>query len=149
MNKRHLAARLSYCHTLAELSPCPRAQYGALIIDSAKNIIISEGWNGPPRGPATSCGPNGCTRSELEIPSGQRCEVGCHHAEANAITNAARRGASTEGALLVVSGAPCLSCAKLIHHAGITQVIYQQAGRSKEGVLYLVSHGVKVHRIVN
>lgn len=145
LNARHLAARLSYCRTLAQLSPCDRAQYGALLVDPRTNTIIAEGWNGPPRGPAISCGPDGCLRDALAIPSGQRCEVGCHHAESNALANAARRGAAVDGAWLIVSGAPCLQCAKLAHHSGVAVVWCALAGRDDAGLQYLAEHGVRVH----
>ena len=144
MNPKHLKARLSHCRTLATLSPCVRAQYGAVLIDPVTNSIIAEGWNGPPRGPATICSAAGCARELLGIPSGQRTEVGCHHAEANALANAARRGASTNDAWLIVSGAPCLACAKLAHHCGVARVICLEAGRSLEGVEYLEANGVEV-----
>ena len=147
MKAHHLKARLDYCLILAELSPCPRAKYGALLIDPTTNTIIAEGWNGPPRGPAQLCGGARCDRDEKEIISGQRCEVGCHHAEGNAIANAARRGARCDRAWIVVSGAPCLACAKLIHHAGISTVLYLRAGRSMEGIAYLERNGVEIRTL--
>ena len=149
MKPEHLAHRLKHCRLLAERSPCHRAKYGAIIIDPDRGgVCISEGWNGPPRGPQTSCSPGGgCTRDRLGVVSGERTELGCHHAESNAITNAAARGARCAGAWLICSGAPCLSCAKLIHHAGIVRVVCDPAGRSLDGIRYLSTQGIVVEFI--
>jgi deoxycytidylate deaminase len=80
------------------------------------------------------------------IASGERTEVGCHHAEANAIANAARRGTPLEGAAIVVTGEPCLSCAKLIHHVGIVEVFCVKGGYAGggAGVKYLQQNKVDV-----
>lgn len=40
------------------------------------------------------------------VPSGTQLEKGCHHAETNALANAARRGVSTDGTWLIVTGEP-------------------------------------------
>jgi deoxycytidylate deaminase len=80
------------------------------------------------------------------IESGTRTERGCHHAEANVICNAADSGVSTRGALLIVTGEPCLSCSKYIHHSGITKVICVENGYKggKDGPEYLERHGIEV-----
>lgn len=68
-----------------------------------------------------------------KIESGRELQVGCYHAEANAITNAAAMGAATAGKWIIVTGEPCLACAKLIHHAGIAQVICVRGGYKGAG----------------
>jgi dCMP deaminase len=46
---------------------------------------------------------------------------------------------------MIVTGEPCLLCAKLIHHAGIARVLVVQGGYAGEnGVEYLRAHGVEV-----
>jgi len=81
------------------------------------------------------------------IPSGQNHEQGCHHAEMNVICNAAASGVKTSGAWLVITGEPCLMCAKLIHHAGITKVIVVDGGYSgPNGLEYLREAGVRVEK---
>jgi len=60
--------------------------------------------------------------------------------------NACARGAATQGCTLVTLMSPCLACAKLIHHAGITEVIYW-ADYDPRGAAYLVNVGVAVERI--
>ena len=48
----------------------------------------------------------------------------CLHAEQAAIINAARSGASTQGAILYTTTFPCHECAKMIIGAGIVEVHY-------------------------
>jgi dCMP deaminase len=75
-------------------------------------------------------------------------ELGCHHAEQNVVCNAAANGTSTRGCWLVVTGEPCLMCAKLIHHAGIVKVLVVQNGyMGANGVEYLRKHGVEVEAV--
>jgi len=79
------------------------------------------------------------------IPSGTHVEIGCVHAEMNVICNCAYNGVATKGAWLVVTGEPCLMCAKLIHHAGIVKVFAVGGGyMGRNGVAYLRHHGIEV-----
>ena len=83
------------------------------------------------------------------IKSGTMMERGCHHAEMNVICNAASRGVSCQGAWMIVLAEPCMMCAKLIHHAGISKVILIDGGYmgGKAGVEYLRDNGVEVEEI--
>lgn len=56
-------------------------------------------------------------------PKGTRDDVGCHHAEMNALCSAALAGRPTEGSWLYVTDEPCLMCAKHLHQAGVIQVV--------------------------
>ena len=142
MNK-HIKLRIEQAKLLAKSSPCPRGKVGAVIFNNQSWAVIADGYNGAPRGGGELCGAHTCTRDDLNIISGTSVEIGCHHAEANAICNAARLGASTVGASLAVTRDPCLNCAKLIHHAGISQV-YSPCREGEAGVAYLLQHGVEV-----
>jgi dCMP deaminase len=104
-----------------------------------------DGYNGGPRGGGELCGDEECLRDTMNIQSGTRVEIGCHHAEMNLICNAAANGVSTNGAWLLVTGEPCMMCAKLIHHSGIEKVIIVSGGfAGVNGVGYLEKHGVQV-----
>jgi dCMP deaminase len=48
--------------------------------------------------------------------------------------------------MLVVTGEPCLMCAKLLHHAGVGEVVVVRGGYAggTDGTDYLVQHGVTV-----
>ena len=145
MKRKHLQIRINQCFELAKASECPRAKYGALLIDPKRNVILADGYNGGPRNGTHLCGDSLCLRQELKIPSGTQVQIGCHHAEMNVICNAAAQGTPTNQAWLIVTGEPCLMCAKLIHHAGITKVItISNSYSTTEGVEYLKQNGVGV-----
>lgn len=46
------------------------------------------------------------------------------HAEQNAISDAARRGVSLDGATAYITHYPCINCAKIMAAAGIAEVKY-------------------------
>jgi len=146
MREKNLQLRFEQVRLLAQMTPCSRRKFGALIINPKTSSVVSEGFNGTPRGAeGRLCGGDTCLRDTRNITSGCDVSIGCHHAEANAITIAARLGAATDGCWLVVNGEPCIACAKLIHHAGIRRVYCIDGGySSSEGVEYLEQHGVDV-----
>ena len=148
MKKKHLDLRKQQCDLIAQASSCCRRKVGALILDPTTNALVSEGYNGPPRGATGSlCGGDSCWRDTLEVESGTRNDVGCHHAEVNAILNASRTGVSTQDKWMFTSCDPCLMCAKAIHHAGTVKMFCPMTSEShKEGVHYLISNGVLIER---
>jgi len=145
VKEKHLKIRIEQCLALAKASNCPRAKFGSLLVDPDRNVILMDGYNGGPRGGGELCGGEVCLRDTENVVSGTRVEVGCHQAEMNVICNAAANGVSTNNAWLIVTGEPCMMCAKLIHHAGVTRVIVVDGGfGGANGVDYLNSHGVVV-----
>ena len=148
MQEKHIKIRVEQCLALAKASNCPRRKFGALLLDPLRNVILMDGYNGGPRGGGHLCGDEVCLRDTMGVPSGQRMEVGCHHAEMNVICNAAASGVPCKGAWLIVTGEPCILCAKLIHHAGISKVLVVEGGYMGEnGVAYLRDHGVDVDTV--
>ncbi len=119
-----------------------------MLLDPERNVVLMDGYNGGPRGGGELCGGDSCTRDTKGITSGQRMEVGCHHAEMNVVCNCAASGVATQGAWMLVTGEPCVLCAKLIHYAGIAKVIVVGGGYAGEnGVTYLEQHGVAVEAV--
>jgi dCMP deaminase len=148
VNEKHILIRVAQCLALAEASNCTRRKFGALLLDPARNVILMDGYNGGPRGGGKLCGGETCVREMEQIPSGTRVEIGCHHAEMNVICNAAASGVACRGAWLIVTGEPCLMCAKLIHHAGIARVVIVAGGFAGEnGVDYLLDHNVDIKKV--
>ena len=145
MKEKHVRIRIEQCLALAKASNCPRRKFGALLLDPDRNVILMDGYNGGPRGGGHLCGGDVCLRDTMEIKSGTRMEIGCHHAEMNVICNAAANGVPTRGAWMIVTGEPCVMCAKLIHHSGIARVLVVDGGYAGEnGVEYLRNHDVEV-----
>lgn len=145
MNEKHLRIRVEQCLSLSKASNCVRRKFGALLLDPRRNVVLMDGYNGGPRGGGRLCGGETCLRDELGVKSGTRMELGCHHAEMNVVCNAAASGVATSDAWLIVTGEPCVMCAKMIHHAGIARVYVVSGGYAGDnGVAYLEQHGVEV-----
>ena len=105
---------IAHARHIAKLSKDPSTQVGAVIMDKDA-VIYSTGYNGFPRGFPDS----NYEDREFKYPR-------VVHAEANAIINLARTGASLPSyPIIFVSGAPpCCECAKLICQLGIKEVIF-------------------------
>ena len=101
---------------------CMRRAVGAVVVKD--NRILATGYNGVPSG-MHHCGEVGCLRDKLGVPSGQRQEI-CRglHAEQNAIIQAAKYGIDISGAKIYITTQPCITCAKMLINAGITEIIY-------------------------
>lgn len=148
MKPKHVAIRVEQCLALAKASNCPRRKFGALLLDPERNVILMDGYNGGPRGGGELCGGHECLRDTMGVVSGTRMEIGCHHAEMNVVCNAAANGVRCRGAWLIVTGEPCVMCAKMVHHAGIAKVLMVGGGYAgANGVDYLRRHGVEVESL--
>lgn len=90
----------------------PSSKLGAVLVKD--NTIISEGYNGFPRGVKDTLG------RYIDRIEKYKYVV---HAESNAILNAARNGISTKGTILYTNGIPCNECAKDIIQAGVIEVV--------------------------
>ncbi len=136
---------IKHAELISKMSPCPRGKVGAVIVDQFNNPV-SMGFNGPPRGAQGKlCNIDICDRTEKKIKSGSQIEIGCHHAEANSLMNALRKGISVLNCQIYITTAPCLVCARLIHHAGISSVFYPiSSDYDKRGSKYLESNNVKI-----
>jgi dCMP deaminase len=122
---------------LSKLSYANRKKVGCLIVKDTQ--IISEGYNGTPKGFSNECEYRSYVDEEYTKP-----EV--LHAESNAISKIARSTNSSDGATLYVTLAPCFDCAKLIIQSGIARVLYDE-NYNKNGLALLQQAGVDVHCI--
>lgn len=150
MKLKHVRVFRDMCLAQAGASECTRRKFGAVIVDPVRNVVVATGYNGGLRGGARLCGgEHVCLRTKQGIKSGTRTEVGCVHAEANALANAAAGAGGTQGCWLFVGGEPCVACAKLIAQAGIVKVLCVDGGYlgGKEGCALLRDHGVEVQPI--
>lgn len=101
---------------------CLRRAVGAVVVKD--NRILATGYNGVPAG-MKHCRQTGCLREKMGVPSGERQEI-CRglHAEQNAIIQAARYGIDISGAKIYITTQPCITCAKMLVNAGISEIIY-------------------------
>ena len=118
----------------SENSYAKRLKVGAIIVKD--QMIISDGYNGTPRGFQNICeDDNGDTHPYVL------------HAEANAITKVAQSTNSSKDATLYTLVSPCMECSKLIIQAGIKRVVYAEEYRITEGIDLLREAGVIVDQI--
>lgn len=131
---------------ISSQSPCTRAKVGSLIFREDRKTILSTGFNGQARKSQLKlCGGDCCQRDEQGIPSGERIEVGCIHAEVNAISNAACEGIPLEGSSMIVTAPPCLVCAKLIVQSGIKKVYFTSGDRwTHSGLAFLELNSIQL-----
>lgn len=129
-------AYLRIAREWGKLSHCERKKVGAIIVKD--RMIISDGYNGTPSGFENYCEDDeGYTKWYVL------------HAEANAILKVAASTQSCRGATLYITLSPCKECSKLIHQAGITRVVYQQAYKDNEGLKFLQKAGVNLQQVTN
>lgn len=118
----------------SENSYAKRLKVGAIIVKD--QMIISDGYNGTPRGFQNICeDDNGNTHPYVL------------HAEANAITKVAQSTNSSKDATLYTLISPCMECSKLIIQAGIKRVVYAEEYRITEGIDLLRQAGIVVDQI--
>jgi len=109
--------------TLAgEMCTCASGRkVGAAIVQDKR--VVSTGFNGVPAGYPH---PLVCVRREQNIPSGEGLhKCACQHAEANAVTNAARIGISLNGATCYSTVEPCGPCMGVLANAGIKEIVFE------------------------
>ena len=132
---------------VARRGNCRRRQVAAVVVRDRR--IVSTGYNGTPRG-IRNCCEGGCARCNSDAPSGSGLsECVCSHAEENAITQAAYHGIALRDAVLYCTMSPCLTCAKMIINAGISEVIFEEEYHFAEQTKALfVEAGVRYRRLV-
>ena len=130
------------CLRFAMQSRCRTRQVGCIIVKN--DILISEGWNGAPKGSHVV----NCERCNGNCKSGEKLESAiCAHAESNAIANCARNGQSTDGATIFTTLFPCKYCAALIVGAGIKEIVYIDEYVQLDGVKIFENAGVTIRRM--
>jgi dCMP deaminase len=159
MKEKYIKAHMKAASVYAELSTAKRLQVGCVIVKD--NTIIGIGYNGMPSGWDNNC-------EEVEYILKEECQETdkwmthngytetAHgwtrlkskpevlHAESNCLAKVSRSTNSSDGAIMFITHAPCLECAKMIYQSGIKEVYYKNAYRSENGINFLKKCDVKV-----
>ena len=125
---------MSIADQVATRSTCDRKHVGAVIVRD--KVILSTGYNGSLRG-APHCDDVG-----HDMENGH-C-VRTVHAEANAVTQAAKNGVNINNSEIYVTASPCLNCFKLIANCGINTIYYKEFYRDERIKKYAEEAGVKL-----
>lgn len=114
----------------ASRSTCLSRPVGAVIVRDKQ--ILSTGYNGALPG-RDHCTDNGfCWRRAEGQSDHGKYDVCCSsHAEANAISLAARTGISLDNSILYCTLTPCYPCSKLIIMSGIKRVVSEMVYESE------------------
>ena len=133
----------------AKESHCERLKVGCVIVKD--DFVIAHGWNGMPAGMDNCCEePNyvDSTGYVHKFPyDGVKTKSEVLHAEQNALMRLARSTESSVGASCFVTTAPCITCAVLLHQAGIKEVYYNNTYRDNSGIEFLKKVGVKIEQL--
>jgi dCMP deaminase len=108
----------------ASRSTCLSRPTGAVVVKDKQ--VLTTGYNGSLPGQAHCMDEGECFRRSLNWPEAMKYDM-CRsaHAEANAISLAAKKGVCLEGASIYCTLEPCITCAKLIVMSGIARVIFE------------------------
>jgi dCMP deaminase len=139
MQHKFIVAHMSAAEVYSQLSSARRLKVGCVIVKN--DTIIGIGYNGMPSGWTNECEYDYVNDiGELIL----KTKPEALHAESNALAKVARSTNSSDGAMLFVTHAPCLDCAKLIYQAGIIEVYYHHPYRDSAGIDFLKKCNVKV-----
>lgn len=153
MKPKFIQAHMAVAEVYAKLSSATRLQVGCVIVKD--DTIIGIGYNGMPSGWSNECEyEESYARQDAPGDDYRLVNTGIYvtrpeviHAESNAISKVARSTNSTEGAILFVTHAPCIHCAKLIYQSGIEKVFYRQVYRTEEGIDFLRKCNIEVVQV--
>lgn len=95
---------------------CLRKKVGAVIVRDRS--ILATGYNGSPKGQPH------CTDVGVGCEMDHGHCVRTVHAEANAITQAAKHGTNIANSTLYSTASPCYVCAKQVVNAGVTRIVF-------------------------
>jgi dCMP deaminase len=168
MKPKMVDAHMKVAETYAQLSTATRLKVGAIVVKD--NRVISIGYNGMPAGWDNNCEDKDWMtdaggwlspeeieaqwpyveyneEAEEEYRYRLKTKPEVLHAETNAIAKLARSNESGEGAVMFITHAPCLDCAKLIYQSGINKVYYKNEYRLNNGIDFLTKSNIEVIKI--
>lgn len=106
---------------VATRATCDRKHVGAVLVKD--KFIVATGYNGSIGGLAH------CDEVGHMMINGH-CER-TTHAEANAVVQAAKRGACTDGTTAYVTASPCWHCFKILAGSGVKRIVFLEFYRDE------------------
>ena len=140
-SKKYHKFYIELAESTSRQSVAVRRKVGAVLV--LPTGLISTGWNGSPAGFDNVC--------EWQCEDGKGYDTGTTkpevvHAERNALDKLTRQGVSTEGAILFVTTAPCIECAKSLAVVGIREVHYRDTQSNTDGLDFLKRANVPTYK---
>lgn len=115
-------------------STCYRSRkIGCVIVRDHQ--VLSTGYNGSPSG-YPNCNETFCNVKKMENHNISSKYDFCYasHAEANAVSLAAKNGISLNDSTIYTTLSPCLTCAKTLIVAGVKEVVYELKYSSADSI---------------
>jgi dCMP deaminase len=110
---------------ISSRSPDKRLKVGCVLVKN--NHVISMGYNGfLPKVTHQSFMENGHEQATV-------------HAEQNSISDCAKRGVETEGAVAYITHYPCINCFKILASSGISKIYYRENYKNHDLVKILAN----------
>ena len=113
MEKRWVDYFKNHAINISVMSRDSNTAVGAVVVDEDNMIEVSSGYNCLPRG----------VKHSLDRSSRPLKYKYTSHAEASAISNAARLGRCTMGKTIFVTMFPCSQCMALLINSGIAKIV--------------------------
>lgn len=138
ITKRIVDYYMKVAETTATLSRARRLQVGCIVVKG--DAIISQGWNGTPRGFDNTC--------EHEVNGEMKTKPEVVHAEMNALSKIAKSNHSSDQAIMFLTHSPCYECSKAIIQSGIKAVYYKEDYRDDRPLNFLRQANIEVIKYV-
>jgi len=117
---------------ISSRSPDQRLKVGCVLVKN--NHVISMGYNGfLPKVEHRSYMENGHEQATV-------------HAEQNSISDCAKRGVETEGAIAYITHYPCINCFKILASSGISKIYYREDYRN-HSLVSILAHQANIQII--
>ena len=155
----------------AQMSRAIRLQVGSIIVKN--DNILAFSWNGTPTGWDNNCEDWEYMRddaggwlspeeiyerwpyveTEIDPTLGYarryalKTKPEVLHAEMNCLMKLARGSESGENAIMFITHAPCMECAKGIYQAGIKTVYYENDYRNRDGIEFLKKSNIHIEKL--
>lgn len=135
MKTKFIEAHMKVAEVYAQLSYAERRKVGCVVVKY--DTIIGIGYNGTPPGWSNRCEDESTHKTKPEV----------IHAEQNALDKITKSTVSSENAVMFVTTAPCIECAKRIFGAGIRKVYYREVYRNDDGIQFLNTAGIPCQEV--
>ena len=115
-------------------SSCHRLNVGCVLVKDKH--VISMGYNGFL---------SGCGHTSIVRDGHEQATI---HAEINAITDAAKRGVSIDGAEVYITHYPCLNCYKALASSGIKKIYYKHDYKNNR-IIHELGYGIAITKLTS
>ena len=137
--------RMMQAELSAKRSKCISLKVGSIIV--VDDRIVSEGFNGTPKGYINCCD-NFTEYNSDHHDWSSTYEI---HAEMNAIIYSAKKGISIDGGVIYSTTKPCLQCTKNIIASGIKKIYYKDDYSKNNDIElneFLKACNIEIERVV-